>query len=70
LMIVVAIVSVGLFIVSKEALRLGNAELGAPLLGLGGGAYAMLIGGVCGGIAALTALWFEVRATRKSVSAV
>lgn len=63
LMVVVCGVSVALFIVAGEALRFGNAELGVPLLGLGSGAYAMLLGGVCGAIAALIALYFEVRAT-------
>ena len=66
LMVVVGVVSIALFVASSEALRLGNAEIGAPVLGLGSGAYAMLIGGVCGAIASLTALWFEVRATRPS----
>lgn len=64
-MVVVGIVSVALFVTSSEGLRAGNTELGVPLLGLGSGAYTMLIGGVCGAVAALTALVFEVRATRK-----
>ncbi len=68
LMVLVSIISIALFLASGEALRLGNAELGAPLLGLGSGAYTMLIGGILGAAASLAALWFEVRATHKSVS--
>lgn len=63
LMTLVAVIGIGLFIVAGEALRLANAELGASLLSLGGGAYAMLIGGIAGAAASLTAMWFEVRAT-------
>lgn len=65
MMVLVSAISVALFIVSGEALRLGNAEIGAPLLGLGSGAYTMLVGGACGALASLVALWFEVKATRK-----
>ncbi len=63
LMTLVSVGSVGLYIAAGEAIALGNAELGGPLLGLGSGAYLMLLGGLAGFVSPLVALWFEIKAT-------
>lgn len=65
LMTLVSIVSAALFIAAREAIREGNAELGAPMLSMGSGAYMMLIGAACGFIASGYALYSEIKATAK-----
>lgn len=59
LMGLVSVVGIALFFAAKEALKLANAELGAPILSLGSGAYSILIGSGCALVAALVALRYE-----------
>ncbi len=61
----VSIAGIALFIVAGESLKLGNAELGAPLLSLGSGAFLMLIGAGCGLVAAFVALRCELAASAR-----
>ena len=61
----VSIAGIALFVVAGESLKLGNAELGAPLLSLGSGAFLMLIGAGCGLVAAFVALRCEPAASAR-----
>lgn len=60
----VGIIGIALFVVVREALALGNAELGAAALSLGAGAYMMLIASIVGMVAANASVIVERRSLR------
>ncbi len=53
--------NVALYVAADEATALANAEIGAPLLGLGSGALLMLIGGAAGSVASKAVAWLSRR---------